>query len=68
MSSVVGVATVALASGSRTRRPSDLRSDSNVEHASRTRPIPVVRSSSCGNCSASGQSVRWTLRSPVSPV
>ena len=32
----VGVATTALASGSRTRRPSALRSDSSVEQASRT--------------------------------
>ena len=44
-----------------------LRTESAVEQMSRTPSIAVTRSASAGRSAAEGQSVRWTLRSPVKP-
>ncbi len=62
-----GDTTVRRASGRRTRSFSFLRRALPTLESSRTASIASRTSSACGNSSASGQSVRCTLRPPVSP-
>ncbi len=59
--------TVSSDSGSRLRRLAAFRSAEVVEHTSRTRSMAATSLSSAGRADASGQSVRWTERSPVRP-
>ena len=59
--------TVSFASGSRTRSFSFLRRAFDTDDTSRTASIAARMSSATGNAAASGQSVRCTLRRPVSP-
>lgn len=62
-----GTATVRPASGWRTRKLWALRNAEPDEQMARVRFMSVMRSSSCGNRDASGQSVRCTERPPVKP-